>query len=64
MVCFLYFFCRNKSRLFRRWSCSVDWCCSMMAVWLNSSSGGGFKHNVPAIEVCTRLPISNRLPPR
>ncbi|KAF5760344.1 hypothetical protein HanXRQr2_Chr16g0752371 [Helianthus annuus] len=47
---FLYRFRRNKSRLFQRWSCSVDRGCCMMAMWLSPSSGSVFKQNVPPTE--------------
>ncbi|MFS8030163.1 putative ferroportin-1 [Helianthus anomalus] len=33
----------------------------MMAMWLSPSGGSGFKQNVPATEVCTWSPFSNRL---
>ncbi|KAJ0443151.1 hypothetical protein HanOQP8_Chr16g0619631 [Helianthus annuus] len=61
---FLYRFRRNKSRLFQRWSCSVDRGCCMMAMWLSPSSGSVFKQNVPPTEVCTWPLFSNRLPLR
>ncbi|MFS8009837.1 hypothetical protein Hanom_Chr14g01290071 [Helianthus anomalus] len=61
---FLYHFRRNKSRLFQRWSCSVDRSCCMMAMWLSPSSGSVFKQNVMPSEVCTWPLFSNRLPLR